>query len=353
MTTLAIAAGGGGDAITAAALAERFGAVAIMTYSWDRLLIDPTPGPRARADFRGLIDLGAVARVPSSADLRVGRSTVPSLARHLRQPLLLMDPTDGAVGLAAQIAGAAEVFGADEVVVVDVGGDILGRGDEPELRSPLADAVALAATVRTGLPAWAAVAGIGMDGELSPAQSLARLTALGATRESDLSAAEFDAFESIWAWHPSEANGLVAAAAGGWRGTVETQRRSVVEVTDAATWVYRVDAAALAKSTPAHYLGATVSLDEIETLLRERRGYSDIDVERGKRDLPERAPVADVVGCVDRYARRVAERGVDAMTIRRVLEMARAADPAAARALRLSLASRRTERFRPPLYLCR
>ncbi|MFE3059178.1 DUF1152 domain-containing protein [Nocardia sp. NPDC059239] len=53
-TAIAIAAGGGGDAITAAMLAAamaELGIAAIMSYSWDRFMIDPAPGPRERADF--------------------------------------------------------------------------------------------------------------------------------------------------------------------------------------------------------------------------------------------------------------------------------------------------------------
>ncbi|MGH9217468.1 MAG: DUF1152 domain-containing protein, partial [Acidimicrobiales bacterium] len=50
MGALFVAAGGGGDAITAAVLAPILSASdqppVIMTYSWDRLLIDPLPGPR-------------------------------------------------------------------------------------------------------------------------------------------------------------------------------------------------------------------------------------------------------------------------------------------------------------------
>ncbi|WP_327095918.1 DUF1152 domain-containing protein [Nocardia vinacea] len=358
MTALAIAAGGGGDAVTAAVLAEKLpdlGVSAIMSYSWDRLLIDPVPGPRSRADFHGLIDHGTVAEVPQTAGLRVGQSTLPRLARHIAQPLLLMDIQDGVVGFAAQIVSAAVAFGADEVVVIDVGGDILAEGHEGGLRSPLADSVALAAAVRSDLPATVLVAGIGLDGELSCADLQLRLEILGAEQEAVLEPADVGAFEGIWSWHPSEANGLVAAAANGWRGDVETQRGSIVQLADAATYVYRVAADAVASASLAELVASTTTLGQIEDLLRERRGYSDIDVERDKlaNRFASHPPMPDVLSLIDRYAAEAAGRGIDALTIRRVIELAGATDLATTAALRESLALRRPDEFRPPLYLVR
>jgi hypothetical protein len=55
--TLVIAAGGGGDAITGSVVFGPLGLAepsAVMTYSWDRLMIDPLPGPRVAKDFTGL-----------------------------------------------------------------------------------------------------------------------------------------------------------------------------------------------------------------------------------------------------------------------------------------------------------
>ena len=54
--------------------------------------------------------------------------------------------------------------------MVDVGGDVLARGDEPGLRSPLCDAIMLAAAARlaaAGTPVLLGVFGVGCDAELT------------------------------------------------------------------------------------------------------------------------------------------------------------------------------------------
>ncbi|MFI9638056.1 DUF1152 domain-containing protein [Nocardia sp. NPDC051929] len=358
MTTVAIAAGGGGDAVTAALLADKMTTLrvaAIMSFSWDRLMIDPAPGPRNRADFDGLIDRDGVSEVPSTAVLRAdGESTLPRLAKHIGRPLLLMDIEAGVTGLAHQIRCAAALFGADELVVIDTGGDILATGTESNLRSPLADSVALAAAISTGLPTQVLVAGIGVDGELSPAELEARLIALDAEEFVNLIPEDAEEIANIWSWHPSEANALLAVAASGWRGCVETQRGAVVDVTEATTRVYRIAAAAaLAESSLAALLTRTSTLEEIEHLLRERRGYSDIDVERNRlvHRSPPRMPDAKTLAIIDGYCAHADARGVDALTVRRVIELTAATHPAATAALREHLARSRPGNFLPPLYM--
>ncbi|PPJ34070.1 hypothetical protein C5E45_03345 [Nocardia nova] len=359
MTAVAVAAGGGGDAITASALAGALpdlDIAAVMSWSWDRLMMDPVPGPRTAADFVGLLDRGGVSEVSETARLiGPGRSTLPQLARHVPQPLLLIDASAGVVGLAEQMRAAAGAFGADRLVIVDVGGDIVAEGNEANLRSPLADAVTLAAAVRTGLPVRVLVAGIGLDGELTSDEVIARLALLDAKPRVRLRSTDYSALQEVWAWHPSEANGLLAVATAGFRGRVETQRGAVIEVTDSAVDVHEVPADALARSTLAAAISQTTRFADIERVLRHRRGYSDVDIERDKlanRDRV-RVPTVGPVAEIDRYAVEAAERGIDALTVRRVSELIGVIDPDSAAALRRSLERLRPSNFRPPLYVCR
>src|SRR4029450_4401126 len=59
---LLVAAGGGGDAIAAVMVARMLGMgerrLHVATFSWDRLLVDPLPGPRGREGFTGLRPVG-------------------------------------------------------------------------------------------------------------------------------------------------------------------------------------------------------------------------------------------------------------------------------------------------------
>jgi hypothetical protein len=105
------------------------------------------------------------------------------MAELLGEETVLVDATLGPVQLAEGLAGAAGALGSDLIVFVDVGGDALAHGDEPSLASPLCDAVLLAAAARlaeTGSPLLAGIFGIGCDGELMPAEVLARLAEVGA-----------------------------------------------------------------------------------------------------------------------------------------------------------------------------
>lgn len=356
MTAIAIAAGGGGDAVTAAVLARKLpdlDVAAIMSFSWDRLMIDPVPGPRRAADFEGLIDHGGVHELTPAASLRTGgESTLPRLTRNIDLPILLIDIGAGVTGLAGQIVKAAAVFGADEVVVVDVGGDIIAAGHEPGLRSPLADSAVLAAAVASGLPSHILVAGVGLDGELSTGEANRRLARFEAREVAVLTPSDVVAFAPVWGWHPSEANGLLASAANGWRGSVETQRDSVVRIDDLSTHVYRVSAGPVAEDSLAALLLTTNTLTDIEDLLRDRRGYSDVDIERNRltnRPNP-RKPTPDALVDIDRYSNEAAARGVDALTVRRVLELANATDSSASESMRALLLRERAHRFQPPLY---
>ncbi|MCM6774952.1 DUF1152 domain-containing protein [Nocardia sp. CDC159] len=333
----------------------KLGVAALMSWSWDRFMIDPTPGPRVRGDFDRLGDRGGVAQILETSALRIGRSTLPRLAGRLGHPLLLLEADGGATGLAELIERAVAAFDADEVVVVDVGGDILGEGHEANLRTPLADSLALAAAVQSGVPTRVLVAGIGMDGELSSPELEVRLDQLHARPVAELTPKDVEPFNDIWSWHPSEANALLAAAAGGWQGAVETQRNALLELTAAAAIVYEIDARTLTESSLAAPLVGTTSLEQAEQLLRERRdGRSELDIERRRaagEHAEVRMPTLDTLDVIDRYVDEAATRGVDALTVRRTAEMVSAIEPSATEALRELLGRHRPDNFRPPLYL--
>ncbi len=328
-----------------------------MSYSWDRFMIDPAPGPRCPADFEGLTDRDGVAIVTPSATLRNGMSTLPRLSTCIELPLVLLDAEGGATGMAALMTRAAKAFDADELLVVDVGGDILAKGREPGLNSPLADSLALAAAFESGLPTRVLVAGPAVDGELSIVEVLARLDDLHGHEVGHLTADDVAPYHGIWSWHPSEATALLATAAGGWRGVVETQRRSLIQLSDIVPRVFEVEAPALLETSLAAGLVSTESFEEAEQLLRDRRGgRSELDIER-RRSVEDRSkvvePSVESLEIIDRQVEATLARGVDALTLRRVAEMVSAVDPATTSALRRLLAEHRGNNFRPPIYILR
>jgi hypothetical protein len=186
---LLIAAGGGGDVIAAAVIADALGLepqdAMIATLAWERLLIDPQPGPRSPADFTGLSSLGqqTVEIVDTTRPKRAGTSTLPRLRAELGHRLALLDPRRGAAGLAEQLGDLATLLtNTGRVYLVDVGGDVLATGSEAGLKSPLADALMLAASAHLGTTVEVHVAGPALDGELTDTEVMARLASLGSQR---------------------------------------------------------------------------------------------------------------------------------------------------------------------------
>src|SRR5512146_249454 len=105
VSRLLVAAGGGGDALAAvmvyAAVNRGEPAPSTLTYAWERLRVDPVPGPRGRADFTGLRPVGECNGqvTPTTACRPPSASTLPRLAAEIEARLLLIDPTGGAHGI--------------------------------------------------------------------------------------------------------------------------------------------------------------------------------------------------------------------------------------------------------------
>lgn len=360
MRTLIIAAGGGGDAITGAALTGPLGLVeppVVMTYSWDRLMIDPVPGPRTADDFTGLRQLApnVLEVLPSTEPISPAGSSLPRLAADLPTRLLLLDPTGGAMQMAAQISGAAAYFHADTIALIDVGGDVLTDGTDPGLRSPLADQLALAACVRTGLPSQLLIAAPGIDGELSPATIHARLNHLGAHQLPDLTSTDIAPVRPVFDWHPSEASALLAAAATGRRGRVEVRDAGDhIELTDTTPALFTVDAKDAPEVTPAGQLTNSRSLADAEAIISDATGISEIRYETDKatrlRNRRAHYPAPDDLPEIDRQARDAYERGADFISVRRLSELLGASTLDTFEALSALLAARRPNRYEPSLY---
>jgi hypothetical protein len=186
---LVLGIGGGGDVVGSLAIARRceeLGTPFVLGgVAWERLPIDPHPGPRPVAEIVGGDPLGihAVLAGPETATPEGVRFSESHLAAHLRAPTVLIDVSDGSSGAAEGIAAAAGLLGCDLVLCVDVGGDAIADGTEPGLGSPLCDAVMIAACQRLGprLDSVLTVIGAGCDGELAPGEVLDRVAALAAT----------------------------------------------------------------------------------------------------------------------------------------------------------------------------
>lgn len=295
----------------------------VSTCAWERLGVDPVPGPRARHEFVGLGTVGDVpAEILGSSDTRPpGRSMLPRLAAETPARIFLHDFERGAVGLAHQLCQLAESLDAHSFTVVDVGGDVVARGDEPSLLSPLADSLTLAACLRTGIPTRVAVLGPGVDGELSAEAVTARLEALGATRIGTVGADDARALEHVLSWHPTEATMLVAASALGVRGSVDMRRGlEPVPLTEQSADLWTAERLGPKTLPLAYALTETGSLDHAEGLMRQI-AVNELDYER-ERAVTMRQRQAPSFESLDRFAKGRIEAGATHVTTRRLREAA-------------------------------
>ncbi|MEU5999633.1 DUF1152 domain-containing protein [Streptomyces sp. NPDC047197] len=331
MKRLIVAAGGGGDAVAAAMLhaalyGDDGGPALILTYSWDRLIVDPVPGPRSPADFTGLRQLTPhVWAVPGTATLKPPHAaTLPRLAAEIPHTFALIDPYAGAAGITRQLNELINHFAPETIDLLDVGGDILAHGDEPTLRSPLADALTLAACARTEAPVRLLVAGPGLDGELPADVLRPHLGPLLTTFTPE----HTQAIIPVLTWHPSEATALLTATALGARGLCEIRDAGLpVPLTAEGPTVHQVDLArALAANRLAQTIAATTTLDEAEERCRTVCGTSEIDYERAKAQRrsehqPTDAVPHDLLTQIKNFEQAAVTRETTYTTVRRLAEV--------------------------------
>lgn len=329
MAHLLVALGGGGDAIAAVAVAGILGLpqpLAILTYSWDRLLVDPVPGPRTSAEFENLHTHanGAVEILPETRSVPPANSLLPLLAADLPARLFLLDPVRGAVEAATHLARVAELVGAEHLYAVDVGGDALTFGNDEGLRSPLADQLALAACIRAAIPTTIIVAGLGLDGELDARDLAARIHAAGGSRLGGIDKQALAPARKALSWHPSEATGLLAAAADGYRGKVEIRDAAAqVTITERSVDVYGVALDAIEGLLPAAHLTQTSSLTVASRIVERETGISELTYESAKAFQPRHPsanPAASDLPQIDLALRGAKDRGADFTTVRRLAE---------------------------------
>ncbi len=173
-----IGIGGGGDIVGTVPTADLLGMFGVGCVfgglSWERSVIDPVPGPRKFDEVRNARKLNDVVwfaneDTVTSTGVRFAES---GMAEVLGAETLLINIHPGPEAVAEGILHAAGELGADLIVGIDVGGDLLAFGNEPGLMSPLADSVMTAsfALIEKRMPAIMGLFGFGSDGELTQAE---------------------------------------------------------------------------------------------------------------------------------------------------------------------------------------
>ena len=274
--TLCIGIGGGGDVVGALAASQLALAVGcervVGGLTWERRPVDPTPGARRLDELTGARPLNAAVALagPDTAGPGGFRFAESHMARALGEPTVLVDPNPGPRAVGEALADAARRLDCGLVLLVDVGGDMLGHGDEAGLASPLADAVLLAgapAIEEAGVATAAAVFGAGCDGELTPDEVLQRVSEVAAA----------DGLLGVWVPTPegvaelarvveavpTEASAMAVRCARGATGEVAIREgRRTVRLTPAGGLTFFLDCATTL-DTAARCAAAVVGADDL------------------------------------------------------------------------------------------
>ncbi|NOT55501.1 MAG: DUF1152 domain-containing protein [Deltaproteobacteria bacterium] len=293
---LVIGVGGGGDVVGALATA-RFLEFCGLRFTlgglpWERFLYDPTPGPRRLVEIENARILHPQAWMVNGATHTYAglRFTETEMAALYGWEVLHVDINDGVAGAVAGLEAAITALGVDLLVGIDVGGDSLAYGGEPGLRSPLADAVMLAAfheLEQRGQQAIWGVFGYGSDGELTTDEieyALAQVSKAGGLLGTwGLTPQVVSELEDVIEKVPTEASAIpLQCARGAWgKGSIRHDQRSV-KLTPLTTLTFYLSPTIVYQSVarPARAVASSTALDEANDALHRLGIKSELDLER-------------------------------------------------------------------------
>jgi len=295
---LVVGVGGGGDVVGALATArflEFCGLEFVLGgLSWERSIYDPIPGPRKLSEVRNvrvLHDYAWMANGDSQTTTGVFFAE-SKMAAVQGQEVLLIDINGGVKGAVDGLEVAMKELHTDLLVGLDVGGDSLAQGNEPGLRSPLADSIMLAAYAeleKLGHRTLWGVFGYGSDGELTVDEiesALSKITGagglLGAWSLTPKIAAEIEeAIKTV----PTEASAIPAQCfRGAWgESKIRSGQRSV-KLTPLTALTFLMSATKLYEtlSRPARAVRASASLEDANDALHAIGISTELDFERAK-----------------------------------------------------------------------
>ncbi len=293
---LVIGVGGGGDVVGALATARFLEFCGLQFHlgglPWERFVYDPIPGPRNLVEIENARILHPHAwMVNANTHTHHGiRFTETEMAALYGWEVLHIDINSGVTGAIAGLEAAITALGIDLLVGIDVGGDSLAQGGEAGLRSPLADAVMLAAFTamekRGQMTLWG-VFGYGSDGELTTSEiehALARLAEAGGLLGAwALTPQVVSELEDVIEKVPTEASAVpLRCARGAWGEIGIRYDERKVRLTPLTTLTFYLSASVLFNtlSRPARAVAASTSLEEANDALHRLGIKTELDLER-------------------------------------------------------------------------
>jgi hypothetical protein len=292
---LVFGAGGGGDVVGALHIFNKLKSMGANVYLgalvWERYVVDPHPGPIPLIAFFDVEPISETAAIGDgkSRAYRYGREIIPQVIRiatALGEKVILLDGSRGGEGLAIGLRSVVDYLNIKTVIGVDVGGDILAKGNEDSLWSPLADALSLYAINKVDGEKIIAVHAPGVDGELPEdlvynyiseiAENKGFITSIGLDRN------DFILYEKIKNKVITEASRIPIEAFRGYNGKITIRNGTrEVNVSPCTTITFLLDAkATYHHSQVASMVAGTRHIGEASRKLNEKCIYTEYDLEK-------------------------------------------------------------------------
>jgi len=280
--------GGGGDIVSTIPVANffrHFGIEVIHgSIAWDRIILDPKPGPRSLDELENAEIINEVIAM-AFPNTRTKYGVVPNVARAARHfgRVVALDITKGAKKLARGIRKFAAEEGISLVVGVDAGGDAISVGFESGVKSPLADATCVAALKNVG--GIVAVFGFGSDGELKFEELMLNISEIiklgGFLGCSAMARDDYEEMKEITRDVVTEASSIPLMAYEGEFGVKKIRKSRTVVITPLCTLTFYFTAESVFEiNQAAKIIENAESVEEANRLLNRAGILTELDYER-------------------------------------------------------------------------
>jgi len=256
---------------------------------WDRLVVDPKPGPRALEEIENAEKFNEVIAVLRE-DSRTNYGVKPNLARSAKYfgEVYALDITKGTKKLAKGLREFVEEKKIGITIGVDAGGDAIAIGYESGVRSPLADAISVA--VLSELEGIVSIAGIGSDGELKFEELMMNIAELfkggGFLGCSAISAVDCEEMLKLCNHVVTEASRVPLMAYSGEFGIKKIRKGRTVLITPISALVFYFRAKnVLEINEAAKLLRESESIEEANRILNKNGIMTELDYERSVSDF--------------------------------------------------------------------
>ncbi|MBP1357301.1 MAG: DUF1152 domain-containing protein [Sulfolobus sp.] len=298
MRALIIGIGGGGDVVSAYVAYEYYKRMGYETslgaVIWERYVEDPLPGPicyDSLYNFQKINDSVYIVRGDTYA-IRGNRKVIPQIARVLsvlKEKGYGICIRKGPYYTFIDLYEAIKKENFDLVVGVDAGGDVLAKGCEDTLRSPLTDFTMLyilAKLKEKGINSVLGVIGAGSDGELDHDYVLKRISEI-ASNDGLLDIKGIDkemnkTLDKILEVANTEASRIPVEAFRGYYGMKLLRGgRKKAKVDPTTAVMFFLDPTIVASTSPLLKLFNNVKdIDELDETLRSNGIYSEYFFEK-------------------------------------------------------------------------